>query len=140
MLLFPVTSAKQNELQERMSALGVSEADFEEQFIRASGRGGQKVNKSSSCVFLLHKPTGLAVKCQQLRSQIMNRFYARRILLDKIERMQRGIVEAEQKQIQKIRRQKQKRRRHVKEKILADKKQLSAKKGLRRRIVSTAEQ
>jgi protein subunit release factor B len=134
MLLFPVTITKQKELEERMRGLGVKEDDFEEHFIRASGRGGQKINKSSSCVHLLHIPTGLAVKCQQVRSQAMNRFYARRVLLDKIERMQRGIVETEEREIRRIRRQKQKRRRQVQEKLLADKRKHGADKRLRGRI------
>ncbi|MEW5767674.1 MAG: peptide chain release factor-like protein [bacterium] len=121
MLIFPVTPAKQKELQERMKNLGVSEEDLEEGFIRASGQGGQKVNKSSSCVYLCHKPTGLGVKCQQGRSQILNRFYARRRLLDEIERLQGGIIEAEQKQIQRIRRQKQKRKRRAREKRWGEK-------------------
>jgi protein subunit release factor B len=140
MFLFPGTASKLKELQERMQGLGVREEDFEEHFIRASGRGGQKINKSSSCVYLIHIPTGLAVKCQQVRSQAMNRFYARRILLDKLERMQRGFVEAEQKEIQRIRRQKKKRKRHVQEKMLADKKKIGTKKRLRSRIVSSTEE
>ena len=89
----PVSSEKEKALASRMEALGVSEQDFEETFVRSSGPGGQKVNKSSSCVHLVHIPTGLSVKCQRERSQALNRFLARRLLLDKIERRQKGFLE-----------------------------------------------
>ena len=117
-----------------MSALGVSEQDFEETFVRSSGPGGQKVNKSASCVQLVHIPTGLAVKCQQERSQSLNRFLARRLLLDKIEKQQQGFVTAEKEKIEKIRRQKRKRSQRAKEKMLAAKHQRSEIKGLRGKI------
>ena len=125
---FIVTPAKQKELEERMEALGVSEEDLEEHFVRGSGPGGQKINKSSTCVQLRHKPTGLTVRCQRERSQALNRFLARRLLLDKIERMRKGVVEAEQERIEKIRRQKRKRSKRAKEKILVEKKKQSDKK------------
>src|SRR2546427_9760525 len=92
---FPVSPDKQAQLQLRMSGLGVNEAEIEETFVRSGGAGGQKVNKSSSCVMLLHRPTGLRVKCQTTRHQALNRFLARRLLLDKIERMQKGFLESE---------------------------------------------
>lgn len=117
-----------------MASLGVFETDFEETFVRSSGPGGQKVNKSSSCVQLVHVPTGLSVKCQQERSQVLNRFLARRILLDKIEQQQKGFVEAEKEKIEKIRRQKRKRSKRAKEKILVEKHQNAEKKSLRKRI------
>lgn len=111
-----------------MSALGVTEGDLEETFVRSGGAGGQKVNKSSSCVMLLHRPTGLRVKCQTTRQQALNRFMARRLLLDKIERMKKGYVEAEQARIEKVRRQKRKRSRRAKERMLVDKARHSEKK------------
>ena len=77
-----------------MAALGVSEADLEESFVRSGGHGGQNVNKTSTCVMLAHRPTGLQVKCQATRQQGLNRFIARRLLLDKIEERQRGFVAA----------------------------------------------
>ena len=83
----PVSAEKENAIAARMMELGVAENDFEESFVRSSGPGGQKVNKTSSCVFLVHLPTGLSVKCQQERSQTLNRFLARRLLLDRIERL-----------------------------------------------------
>ena len=129
-----VSFAKQKELIQRMERLGVHEGDIEEKFIRASGPGGQKINKTSVCVFLKHKPTGITVKCQKDRSQSRNRFFARRLLLDKIERRQKGFVEAEKQRIEKIRRQKRKRSKRAKEKILAYKHRQSQKKKLRERV------
>ena len=125
---FPVSPEKVTQLEQRMSALGVQEAEIEETFVRSGGAGGQKVNKSSSCVMLLHRPTGVRVKCQTTRQQGLNRFLARRLLLDKIERLQKGYVEAERSRIEKIRRQKRKRSRRAKERILADKARHGEKK------------
>ena len=125
---------KLGQLDQRMNALGVRESDLEESFVRSGGAGGQKVNKSSSCVMLLHRPTGLRVKCQTTRHQAMNRFLARRLLLDKIERMQKGCVEAEQARIEKVRRQKRKRSRGATERMLADKARHSEKKRFRQTV------
>ena len=118
-----------------MARLGVSEGDLRETFIRSSGPGGQKVNKSSSCVYLVHLPTGLSVKCQRERSQAMNRFLARRLLLDRIERIQRGVVAAEKQRIEKIKRQKRRRSRRAKEKVLELKHMQSDKKAMRAKII-----
>ena len=126
-----VSPGKENSLLERMQALGVREQDIEEQFVRSSGAGGQKVNKTSSCVVLTHRPTGLRVKCQQERSQALNRFLARRILLDKIEAKIRGAESAQQQEIARIGRQKRKRSRRAKLKMLADKRHTAEKKSLR---------
>ena len=114
-----------------MAALGVRESDLEETFVRSGGHGGQNVNKTSSCVMLLHRPTGLRVKCQTTRHQALNRFLARRLLLDKIERAQKGYVQAERDAVEKIRRQKRKRSRRAKQRLLADKARHSEKKRLR---------
>ena len=115
-----------------MATLGVNEAELQETFVRSGGHGGQNVNKSSTCVMLLHRPTGLQVKCQTTRQQGLNRFIARRLLLDKIERLQTGSVAAERARVEKIRRQKRRRSRRAKERMLADKSHLSAKKEARR--------
>ena len=129
-----ISAEKEKALIERMQQLNVSEKDLEETFVRASGPGGQKVNKTSTCVFIRHIPTGLSVKCQRERLQALNRFLARRLLLDKIERLQKGIVSREKERIEKIRRQKRKRSKRAKEKILQEKHQQSEKKKLRSTI------
>jgi protein subunit release factor B len=128
MASFPVSPPKEQELQERMARLGVRESDLDESFVRSSGPGGQHVNKTSTCVVLVHRPTGLAVRCQQARSQALNRFYARRILLDKIERQQQGKESEEQQRIEKLRRQKRRRSRRAKAKMLEDKHRQADKK------------
>jgi len=134
MSLFTVSTEKEKALLERMARLGVAESDLRETFVRSSGPGGQKVNKTSSCVQLVHVPTGLTVKCQRERSQALNRFLARRLLLDRIEKLQKGVGEAERDRAEKIRRQKRKRSRRAKEKMLEGKRRQSEKKGLRVRV------
>jgi len=119
--IFPVTPQKAEALRARMEALGIREEDLEETFVRARGKGGQSVNKVSTAVQLLHRPTGLRVRCEQERSQGLNRYRARQILCDKIERQIRGAASAEAQRIAKIRRQKRRRSRRAKEKILAEK-------------------
>ena len=131
MALFPISSDKEKQLLARMLALGVREQDIDEQFVRSSGAGGQNVNKVASCVVLHHRPTGLRVKCQKERSQGLNRFLARRLLLDKIEAAIKGAATEEQQRIEKIRRQKRKRSRRAKQRLLADKRHQGEKKSLR---------
>ena len=131
---FPVSLEKANQLAQRMAALGVSEADIEESFVRSGGHGGQNVNKTSTCVMLVHRPTGLQVKCQETRQQGLNRFIARRVLLDKIEEKQRGFVATQRAEIERIRRQKRKRSRRAKNRMLADKSHQADKKDARRAV------
>ena len=129
-----ISQEKDAALRERMERLGVREEEFSETFIRSSGPGGQKVNKTSSCVFLVHLPTGLSVKCQQERSQALNRFLARRLLLDRIERLRTGLVSAERMRVEKIRRQKRRRSRRAQQKTLEAKHLQAEKKALRTRV------
>ena len=131
---FPVSLEKEGELARRMAALGVSESEIEENFVRSGGHGGQNVNKSATCVMLLHVPTQLRVKCQTTRQQGMNRFLARRMLLDKIEALQKGAVSARVDEAERIRRQERRRSRRSKQRMLADKSHNAGKKELRRRV------
>ena len=114
-----------------MRRLGVRESDFDEKFLRSSGPGGQNVNKVETCVLLRHIPTGLEVRCQQERSQALNRFLARRILLRKLETKRLGALSEEASRIAKIRKQKRRRSRRSKEKLLRDKALRAKKKSLR---------
>jgi|YelNatPaOPRAMG01_1025707.scaffolds.fasta_scaffold15095_2 protein subunit release factor B len=113
---FGVSPKKEKNLKERMDRLGVSEADLRETFIHASGPGGQKVNKAATGVHLVHVPTGVAVKCTTHRSQSINRFLARCVLLDRIEEMTYGFIEEKEKERERIRRQKERRNRRRKNK------------------------
>jgi protein subunit release factor B len=131
MAVFGVSSEKEKALAAKMAALGIDEKDLEEKFIRSSGKGGQHVNKVSTAVYLKHIPTGIEVKCQQERSQSLNRYLARRILVDKVEARIEGIRSEEQQRIAKIRRQKRKRSKRAKEKMLVEKKKQSEKKKAR---------
>jgi protein subunit release factor B len=130
---YPVSPPKAAELENRMAKLGISEADLEESFIRSSGKGGQNVNKVSTCVQILHRPSGIAVRCQQERSQAMNRFLARRLICDKLEEKLLGAQSARQQMSEKIRRQKRKRSKRAKERILEAKRHQSGVKALRGR-------
>jgi len=127
-----VSNRKYETLKARMELLGIREADLEEKFVRSGKRGGQNVNKVSTCVYLKHRPTGVTVKCQIERSQALNRFLARRILADKVDSLVRGRLSEERRRIEKIRRQKRKRSKRSKEKMLRAKKMRSEKKALRK--------
>ena len=109
---FAVREEKNRWLQLKMAELGVREEDLAETFIRSSGNGGQHVNKTSSCVQLKHKPSGIQVTCMRERSQSVNRFLARRELLERIEAAS-GVTTPEMKRIEKVRRQKERRRRRA---------------------------
>src|SRR4249920_314583 len=125
---------KEAQLARRMAELGVKESEIEETFVRSGGHGGQNVNKTSTCVMLHHRPTGTQVKCQSTRQQGLNRFIARRLLLDKIEALKTGQVAAQRARIEKIRRQKRKRSRRAKDRMLASKSHHAAKKASRRSV------
>jgi protein subunit release factor B len=129
--IFTVSFTKEKLLKEKMGALNIREGDIKESFIRSRGRGGQKVNKTSTCVYLKHIPTGIEVKCDKERSQALNRYHARVILTKKIEQLIKGKESEEIQRIEKIRRQKRKRSKRAKEKMLAEKRIISEKKKLR---------
>ncbi|MFH1645531.1 MAG: peptide chain release factor-like protein [Candidatus Omnitrophota bacterium] len=136
---FGITKNKENSLHLKMQKLSIKESDITEKFVRSGGKGGQRLNKVSTCVVVKHKPTGLQVRCQRERSQALNRFIARKRLVDKIEKLILGKKSSEKKRIEKIRRQKRKRSKRAKEKMLALKKMRSEKKQLRQAVVSFEE-
>lgn len=128
----PITPEKLTALEQRMAALGIAEADLLEKFVRGSGAGGQKINKTSNCVFLKHLPTGVCIKCQMDRSREMNRFLARRELCEQLEAIREGKAVAKTQAIEKMRRTNRPRSRNSKNRSVADKRNLSQKKSMRR--------
>lgn len=129
---FPVAPSTAQALADRLRSLGVLESDLDEQFVRSGGPGGQNVNKVSTCVVLLHRPTGVQVRCQEERSQAMNRYRARQRLAEKLEEKILGAASAKQQEIARIRRQKRRRSRRAKERILQAKHRTSNLKANRR--------
>ncbi len=119
-------------LSKKMEDLGIREDDIFEKFILGSGSGGQKINKTSSCVYIKHLPTGIEIKCQQDRSRDLNRYHARQELCERIEEITLKEKSKKQHLIEKIRRQKRKRSKRAQEKVLATKKQRSNVKTLRK--------
>ena len=113
---YAVSKAKLDALQQKMEQLGIQKADFSEKFIRSQGKGGQKVNKTATCVYLTHLPTQITVKCQTSRSQSLNRFLAMRLLVDKVEELKLGKASSRGKLLEKIKKQKQKREKRAKNK------------------------
>jgi len=128
---FGISKLKQAQLRDKMQRLGIRQQDIKEKFIRSGGKGGQNVNKASTCVYLRHIPSGIEVKCQQERYQGLNRLLARMILADKIETLILGKLSEEKKRIAKIKKQKRRRSKRAKEKILRAKRERSEKKRLR---------
>lgn len=126
------TPEKTAALEARMAALGITTETLTEKFIQGSGSGGQKINKTASCVYLKHLPTGIEVKCQQQRSRELNRFLARRELCERLEEIRDGKKSAKQQAREKIRRQKRRRSRRQKNRMLDDKSKHSGKKNLRK--------
>jgi len=127
-----ISAEKQEQLQRRMAALGIVDDDLVEKFVRGTGSGGQKINKTSSTVYLKHVPSGIEIKCQAGRSQSMNRFQARTELCEQIEARRKKVQLERRQAAEKIRRAKRKRPRGVKERILKSKHKRSDVKKLRR--------
>jgi protein subunit release factor B len=128
-----ITSSKWATLADRMKKLNIDERALIEKFIRSSGKGGQNVNKVSTCVYLKDEATGFEVKCQKTRSQTDNRYFARVLLCEKIENLIEGKRSAQQQKIEKIRRQKRKRSKRSKEKVLKEKAHRSEIKASRKK-------
>ncbi|MBT1073499.1 peptide chain release factor family protein [Pelotalea chapellei] len=114
---FAVSEEKNRWLKEKMAELQVREEDLEEQFVRSSGNGGQHVNKTSTCVQLRHIPSGISVSASRDRSQSVNRFLARRELLERLAALN-GVLTPEMKRIERLRKQKDRRRRRTVKKEL----------------------
>jgi protein subunit release factor B len=121
MVKFPVTLQTAEALERRMAALGIKEGDLEERFIKGSGPGGQKINKTSVCVYLRHLPSGIELKCQQTRSQALNRYHARKELCERLEERLEGEKSARRAAQERIRRQKRRRSKRQKEKLVQEK-------------------
>ncbi len=132
--MFNVTPEKEAALRRQMESLRIHEADLRERFIRGSGSGGQKINKTSSCVYLMHVPSGIEVKCQRARSQSLNRFLARRELCEQLRERIEGEMSKRQQAREKIRRQKRRRSRRQKARMLDEKRKQGEKKALRGRV------
>lgn len=136
MAKFAVSSTSEARLAAWMERLGIREDDIDEKFIKGGGAGGQKINKTSSCVYLRHRPTGIEVKCQRERSQSLNRFFARRELCEKVEAKLEGQSRARRQEAERIRRQKRRRSRRAKEKMLGDKRARAELKAGRSKVRS----
>jgi len=130
---------KEAELRRRMAALGIDESDLTEKFVRGSGSGGQKINKTSSCVYLRHRPSGIEVKCQAGRSQALNRLLARRLLCERLEAVRDEVASAAEQARERIRRQKRRRSRKQKERMFEAKRRTGEKKSGRTRVARSTE-
>src|SRR5882672_3231503 len=130
----PLSGDRARALAQRLAALGIREDDLDESFVHSGGKGGQNVNKVATCVVLVHRPTGMFVKCQRERTQGANRLIARAMLADKIEEQRLGKQSARQQEAERVRRQKRRRSRRSKQRMLADKRVQSTKKSQRGRV------
>ena len=134
MSAFPVNLEKEGQLLIRMRALGVQEADLEESFVRSGGHGGQNVNKVATCVMLLHRPSGIQVKCQDTRQQGMNRYLARQILLEKLAQQRKHEAAKKRAEVEKLRRQTRRPSRGARQRMLDEKSRRGERKAGRRAV------
>ena len=130
----PLSTEKARALIARLRALGIEEDDLNETFVHSGGKGGQNVNKVATCVVLVHRPTGISVKCQRERTQGRNRVIARQLLAEKIETARLGRASARAQEAARIRRQKRRRSRRSKERMLSNKHARSDTKAARTRV------
>jgi peptide chain release factor len=128
---FPVSAEKAAALDRRLAAVGIREDDLHETFVHSGGKGGQNVNKVSTCVVLVHRPSGTAIKCQTARTQGMNRYLARQLLAERLETAALGAASKKEQAMEKIRRQKRRRSRRAKARMLDDKRAQGSKKAQR---------
>jgi protein subunit release factor B len=130
----PLSGDRARAIAGRLAALGIREDDLDETFVHSGGKGGQNVNKVATCVVLVHRPSGIFVKCQRERTQGANRLVARALLADKIEEQRLGRQSARQQEAERVRRQKRRRSRRAKQRMLANKHAQSEKKATRGRV------
>jgi peptide chain release factor len=128
-----ISKEKWDKLAQRMVNLNINETNLVEKFIIGSGKGGQKLHKTASTVYLKHLPSGLEIKCQYSRSREDNRYFARERICEKLHSILSNEKTKEQQRIEKIKRQKKRRSRRVKQKILDEKSKQGKLKVLRKK-------
>ena len=131
-----INKDKWEKLTEWMMRLHITDADLVEKFILGSGKGGQNLHKTASTVYLKHLPSGLEVKCQESRSRDDNRYFARERLCEKLHAIISDEKTKAQQQLEKLKRQKKRRSRRAKQKMLDEKSRQGQLKGLRKKPLS----
>ena len=135
MINFGISVSKQKAIEDKFAKYNIKDCDLVEKFIHSSGNGGQNLNKVATCVYLRYIPLNIEIKCQKYRTQLLNRYVARKMLVEEIEKKLFDKQSEKQKQIEKIRRQKRKRSKRAKEKVFKAKKLNSLKKKDRQKVI-----